>query len=197
MGEALARLPEEPPATPEDLHSVEITLAERWPDIELEFSEQNLFGTSSLPTNPDARLRTVVRSLQDSAPEALPVLDKPLTKHRDEQRRFLTSPVTIKKEKYPRVVFVDMYKVFSKLWDQLSEVNHPVAQAVTEVARKNRARVVYNLGQPESRHVPVIKPDTMEQLAQDLLLTTHSEAIRAAFNDRIAELKKAEPLNPE
>lgn len=162
-----------------------------WPDVELELSEQNLFGSSTLPTNPDARLRTVINALRETTPEALPVLDKPPLAYRDSLRKFITGPVTIKQQRYARVVFVSLNKVSDELWEILKSSNHPVAQAANMVVRKNQERIKQNLALPESRQARTMSDGVLDQLLQDLLLVTQGEAIRAAFTERLNELKKA------
>lgn len=163
---------------------------DKWPNIELELSEQNLFG-GNLPTNSEARVLTVVNSLKAIAPTSLPTLDRPYADYRKEQRNFLLHKVRIKGEEFPRAVFVGRNKIFDDLWDQLKEVNHPVVQAFQKVEQIYKQRLERNKLLPEANKLRLVSDLEMERLREDLLLTSHGDVIRQRVIQRIGELRNA------
>jgi hypothetical protein len=162
-----------------------------WQDVELELSEQNLFGSRNLPTNPDARLISVWNRVEAASPLALPSLDRRVLDYRNDQKTFLTNKVRIKGEQQARIVFVDRRKIYADIWAELTSLNHPLAQAINKIGELNTKRGAVNAHLSRDQQQPTISAEAMDTLMEDLLLVSHGDAIRQAISQKIEELRQS------
>jgi hypothetical protein len=159
-----------------------------WPDLQISFSEQNLFGSSILPTNRIAQTRTVIGGVVAAAEQAnnnnpgdlLPKLDieaSGIDAQLKSIDRFLSSTHDIEAAKKPAQEILPFAVVKVGLLRLLASHNHPLWQAMQEVRILNAQRAVKSA-------LSASRPPTLDELAVDRL---ENDVLKVAFAAEIRD----------
>jgi hypothetical protein len=183
--------PEEPYSAPFELAAV-VNTHEQWPDLNLSpmFSQQNLFGSSLLHTNKDARLRSVFNTIKEVSPESFPEGPpmKTAVEYRNETDKYLRSKTSLRRgESVSKSDLVMFEMVRAPIQHYLEKANHPIFQALNGVIDLNNQRQKHN--EKNYEKLAVISSAELEDLTNDLLKATLSKTIIEYYEFTIKYLK--------
>jgi hypothetical protein len=183
---------------------------QRWPKILMPLGESTIFGSSILPTSRQTRLRSVIYTLSDVAPEAIEDLTSiPTTQPeqeaapkptapigvrawdaRQETEDFLRKRILLHGIKKSRSAFANGREVVTAIWEELERTNHPVFQAMAAIERANRMRSALNQNRPFEHRLSILSRNELGELMIDLLYSTQGRYIQEACEARLQEQRK-------
>jgi hypothetical protein len=183
----------DPSNTPE----VDITV---WPQLQFEVSEQNIFGGTTLPTNPNNRLRSAVRTIQAVAPGLIEdVVPKgiangkpkpPLApaeacrEYRKRLQTFFNDKITAGDAAVTKGQLLPEKELLRFYTKSYRATNHPVEQFMVEIAALNETRQDQN-GVNTNQRKPTLSASDMDQLYDELIILCEGQHLLEAAKDQL------------
>lgn len=155
-----------------------------WPDLSFELSEQNIFG-GKLPTVPDARLRSVIRTLEATAPGALtetyPEPSKICKKIRGRLNNLFDRPIGVHEGPIDtgdarRRQLMSFEQFMDIQAEQYRLVNHPITQLTDAIYQRNLLRQQAKQNSP-AEQIRVLSNHDIESLRDDLIILSDGSQI--------------------
>ena len=148
----------------------------QWPDISFPLSEQNIFGKNGLPTTPDARLRSTLRSLYETVPETIKPLRDPSAVCKNIRGRInglAEKSVTIKigsrtAGPLERQALLNFDSFLAPYVERYRSINHPIIQITDSIAAWSENR--RNSGNTGGKVAPCLTTEEIQALRDDLII---------------------------